>query len=58
MAVEYIIGSLICITIGLIWFFSPSYGPDEPKPISHQLPILGNILPWVKDRRAFFAWGE
>ena len=58
MAIHVIVGTLLCVTVAFLWLRSPRYDDDEPKPIQYTIPILGNAVPWIRDRRKFFDWAE
>ena len=53
-----IIGTLIFGALALLWFLGPKYDENEPKPIEYTVPILGNAIPWMNDRKGFFEWAE
>lgn len=46
------------LILALLWWLNPSYHPDEPQPIPHLFPIIGHLIPFVRDRRKFFQWGQ
>jgi hypothetical protein len=47
-------GGIVALFVLVIWYTSPTFTADEPRPFPHTIPVIGHLIPFAKDRRSLF----